>query len=151
MKLSDSAFLRICDTLSENVSCLSRHIGCVIVKDNKIISTGYNGPPKGYPHCIDFCAKHTAEGVKPDNCMAVHAEQNAIINARGVDLQGATLYLNSVVPCFRCAGLIINAGITTVVHGQEGVYDMSAMDLFKQCGVSVRYCEDYKENKLNVY
>ena len=125
-------YLDIAASVSERSTCLRRHYGCVIVKNDEIISTGYNGAPRGRKNCIDigFCTKKKLfPDVRHggyDACRSVHAEQNALISARRNDMIGATLYLvlyNSETKeyevgansCQMCRKLIINSGIKKVI------------------------------------
>ncbi len=146
-------FLKLCDTISLKSACLSRSIGCLLVKDNDILASGYNGPPRGYPHCIEFCPRHKAgpDFLSLDNCPAVHAEANTIINAarHGVDIKGATLYTNDQIPCKWCAGMIINSGIAQVIHGQKGYYDELSKKLFDASDVDILECSNYNDDLKN--
>ena len=107
-------------------TCMRRRVGAVIVKDNRILSTGYNGAPKGLPNCIDDCKRcyrsehNIPSGQMLEMCYAVHAEQNAIMNAlkTGEDLKGASLYVNTY-PCCTCMKLVIQAGIAEVYFVDE--------------------------------
>jgi len=149
MRRWDEYFLNICDAVSLNSRCLSRQIGCVITRQHSIIATGYNGPPRGVPHCPTRLGDHTLfEQVQQWNtplkqgecprktlgfksgeglhlCIAAHAEANAIVNAArlGVSVYEATLWLNTQVPCKNCMALIINAGIAEVVCTNLKAYD----------------------------
>ena len=109
----DKYFMSIAKTVSEAATCLRRKVGAVLVKDNHIISTGYNGAPKGLPHCVDDGCD-----LEHGHCIrCVHAEANALIQAGSVGLstQKTTLYVTTS-PCRRCLGLIINAGIKRIVY-----------------------------------
>lgn len=121
-------YLDIAETVLERSTCLKRHYGAVIVKNNEIISTGYNGAPRGVSNCIDLKKCHRSEcprGTGYENCIAVHAEMNAIISSSRRDMIDASLYLvgkeidGSYVkngePCSICKKIIINAGIKIVV------------------------------------
>ena len=107
-------------------TCMRRKVGAVIVKDNRILSTGYNGAPSGLPNCIDECdrcyrsAHNIPSGQCLDMCYAVHAEQNAIMNAlkTGEDLKGAVIYVNTY-PCVTCFKLILQSGIREVYYIDE--------------------------------
>ena len=107
-------------------TCMRRKVGAVIVKDNRILSTGYNGAPSGLPNCIDACdrcyrsAHNIPSGQCLDMCYAVHAEQNAIMNAlkTGEDLKGAVIYVNTY-PCVTCFKLILQSGIREVYYIDE--------------------------------
>lgn len=154
----DQYFMRICEAVASKCKCLSRQIGSVIVRDNSIVSTGYNGPARGYPHCdavevpADLqkelkthytCPRH-AKGYKSgehlDECPAGHAESNAIANAArlGVNVTGTTLYLNTLIPCKDCMILIVNAGITTVVPETYEPYHEMSIDIARYGNVTIR-------------
>lgn len=116
-------FMKIAGLVSQRSTCLSRQAGAVIVLDNHILSTGYNGAPAGQDHCLEVgCARQEwrGTGTRLDLCRAAHAEINAICFAarHGVAIAGATLY-TTTFPCGECAKAIINAGIIKVVYHQE--------------------------------
>ena len=123
-------YLKIAEAVAQRSTCLRRKYGAVIVKDDEIISTGYNGAPRGINNCCDigYCFRtkyKIPHGEQIEKCLAVHAEQNAIISASRRDMLGSTLYLvgfevdgNKILPtrpCRICKLLIINAGIDNVV------------------------------------
>lgn len=117
----DEYWMKIVNDVAERSTCLRRQIGALVVKNNVIISTGYNGAPRGFPHCLEAgCRRdklNIASGERHEECVGVHAEQNALLQA-GRDAGGATLYVNAF-PCKICAKLIINAGIKRVVMSGE--------------------------------
>ena len=140
----DKRFLEICRTVAAWASCYraGRQIGCVIVKDKRILTTGYNGAAAGIVPCRDKgeCMRDKlgiASGTRAELCYAIHAEQNAIIQAArmGVAVEGATLYVTHQ-PCVICAKMIINSGIARVVY-QEGYPDEFSLQMFKEAGVKV--------------
>ena len=113
----DQYFMEIAEIVKTRSTCLRRQVGAVIVKDNRIITTGYNGAPSGTHHCTDVgtCQRielNVPSGERHELCRALHAEQNAIIQAAniGVSTEGATLYV-TLQPCVICAKMSINAGI----------------------------------------
>lgn len=116
----DEYFMEIAELIKTRSTCVSRQIGAVLVRDKKILTTGYNGAPKGIPHCTkETCLrKNIPSGEKLDLCMAVHAEQNAIVQAAcsSTNISGATLYCTHGPPCLLCAKMIINAGIKRIVY-----------------------------------
>jgi len=141
----DEYFLEMAKLVSRRSTCLRRQVGSVIVKDKRILATGYNGAPSGLEHCLDIgCMREKLgipSGQRHELCRALHAEQNAIIQAAvyGAPLKGSVLYLTNQ-PCIICAKMIINAGIKEVVIG--GDYpDKMAKDFLKQAGVKVRKIE----------
>lgn len=115
-------YLNIAKAVSQRSPCLRRNYGAVIIKDDTIVSTGYNGPPRGEPHC-KYCVKDSNKiphGVEYRGCRAVHAEQNAVINAarQGSPILGAVLYLwgdPPTNPCYKCERVIKNSGIKEVI------------------------------------
>ncbi|MBS3055828.1 MAG: cytidine/deoxycytidylate deaminase family protein [Candidatus Aenigmarchaeota archaeon] len=137
----DEYFLEIMRKVGERSTCDRGKPGSVIVKDNRIIATGYAGSPTGLPHCDD--EGHILRNVLQDDgtirqhCVrTIHAEQNAICQAArfGISLEGSTLYLK-FTPCPVCAKMIINSGIKRIVaeKGYHGVYETP--DLFKRAGI----------------
>lgn len=123
-------YLNLADWASTRSTCLTSHYGCVIVKDDRVISTGYNGSPRGSKNCIDtgLCIRD-CEGISRYNdCRAVHAEANAMLHASYNDLIGSTMYISrsintngsysEVTPCDQCRKLIINAQIKEVICRQ---------------------------------
>ena len=120
----------------------NRKIGAVIVKDKRILTTGYNGAPSGVKSCVERgeCLRrklNIPSGTKHELCYAIHAEQNAIIQAArmGVEIEGSTIYCTHQ-PCVICAKMIVNAGISRVVYG-EGYPDEFALEMFKLAGVEL--------------
>ncbi len=120
----DEYFGEIADKVATRSTCLRRSVGAVIVRDRRILTTGYNGPPRGLEHCdVVGCLRQElgiVSGERLDICRALHAEQNAIIQAavHGVSTEGATIYVTHQ-PCFTCAKMIVNAGIVRVVCASE--------------------------------
>ncbi len=138
-------YLDIAETVSERSTCLRKRYGCIIVKNDVIVSTGYNGSPRGRKNCTDLgtCQREKLgipRGERYELCRSVHAEANAIIAAPREQMLGATLYIcctdptdGSVVPgtssCMMCKRLVLNAGIATVIirdsHGSHRRIDTS--------------------------
>ena len=127
----DEYFINIAREVGRRATCLRRRYGAIIVKDRIIVSTGYNGAPRGETNCIDsgICERerlHVPKGERYELCVAVHAEQNAIINGNPEDMNGATIYIAGVncadgsnasgEPCKLCRRMIINARIANVVY-----------------------------------
>lgn len=144
MKTWDEYFLDICDQVSTRSKCLSRQIGCVLVYGRNIISTGYNGPPRKTSHCSgETCPRRemgfdSGEGL--EFCPATHAEANCIANAarHGARCQNSTLYINTVIPCKSCIGILINAGVIEIVVQRLEHYDKMSERLWKEAGLLVR-------------
>ena len=135
-------FMDIAALVSTRSTCLRRQVGCVIVKDRRILSTGYNGAPIGLAHCSEVGCRRMQEGIpsgeRAELCRAVHAEQNAIIQGAryGVILDGATVYLTTQ-PCVICTKMMINAGIVEIVYGGE-YPDALSLELLEEAGVLVQ-------------
>ncbi|MBI5804464.1 cytidine/deoxycytidylate deaminase family protein [candidate division TA06 bacterium] len=132
----DRYFMEIALLVSSRTTCLRRQVGAVIVKDKRLLSTGYNGAPVGLKHCAELgCLRQklgVKSGEKHELCRAIHAEQNAIIQAAtfGVPLQGASIYITHF-PCVLCSKMIINAGIKRIVYSQ-GYPDQMSQDILKE-------------------
>lgn len=135
----DKYFMDMAELAKTRSTCLSRHVGAVVVIDKRLVATGYNGAPKGCLDCItEGCLrKDSPSGTNLDNCRAAHAEQNAIDQAArfGISLDGSTMY-TTLQPCTSCAKSIINSGIKRVVY--NGSYnDKLGTKLMLQAGVSL--------------
>lgn len=116
--LDDKVFLRIARDISTGSKCVSTHVGAVIVKDNRIVSTGYNGTPAGYINCYDYWdGKHTPEHHDWSAAHEIHAEMNAVLWAarKGNSIEWGTLYC-TLEPCLNCAKHMVAAGITRIVY-----------------------------------
>ena len=135
-------FLQIAEHVSERATCLRRRVGAVLVRDKRILATGYNGAPSGLRHCAEVgCLRETLKvppGQRHELCRGLHAEMNALIQAalHGVSVKGATLYCTST-PCSLCAKMLINAGIVGIV-AREGYPDEMARELLAEAGVELR-------------
>ncbi len=138
----DEYFMEICEVVKTRSTCLRRQVGAVIVKDNRIITTGYNGAPSGLKHCTELggCERERLQipsGERHELCRALHAEQNAIIQASklGSTTEGATIYI-TLQPCVICAKMIINAGIVRIVH--RGEYpDPLSKSILEEAGIEI--------------
>ncbi len=126
--------------VAKRSTCLRRQVGAVLVKDKKILATGYNGAPSRLAHCMDIgCLREQMRipsGQRHELCRGLHAEQNAIIQAayHGVAIRGATLYCTNH-PCIICSKMIINAGIERIVY-EEGYADHLAKQMLKESGIA---------------
>ncbi|MDD3921628.1 MAG: cytidine/deoxycytidylate deaminase family protein [Eubacteriales bacterium] len=138
----DIRFMELAKSIANWSSCYqeNRKIGAIIVKNKRILTTGYNGAPAGLTSCIERqeCLRrklNIPSGTRQELCYAIHAEQNAIIQAAklGVSIDNATLYCTHQ-PCVICAKMIVNAGISRVVYG-EGYPDEFALQIFQDAGV----------------
>jgi len=137
----DEYFKRLAKVIAERSTCVHRKVGALIVKDKRILATGYNQPPSGFPHCDEIgCIRDDLSipsGKNQEICYGLHAEQNALIQAAkfGISTDGATIYVTHK-PCSVCARLIINAGIKKVVY-IEGYPDPLTDFFFKTCGIEL--------------
>ena len=159
----DAYFMAMCEVTAKNSKCFSRQIGSVIVKDKSLLSSGYNGPPRGVPQCYEklnvenniernnepCCPRQklgAPSGTMLELCYAQHAERNAITQAarNGTAINGATLYLNDIIPCKDCLGAIINAGIIEVVVTKLKYYDADKQGewLLTNSNITVREAYD---------
>lgn len=135
----DEYFMEMAILTARRSTCLRRQVGAVIVKDKHIIATGYNGAPAGLPHCDRTgCLRDqlgVPSGERHEICRALHAEQNAIIQAAmmGNSIEGATIYVTHQ-PCIICAKMIINARISAVV-AKEGYPDELALNLLNEANI----------------
>ncbi|MFH0851324.1 MAG: dCMP deaminase family protein [Candidatus Peregrinibacteria bacterium] len=118
-------FMEIAYTWAKRATCLRRKVGAVIAKDKQQLTAGYNGAPRGVPHCAEMGGCLRAKlgipsGQRAEICRGTHAEQNAITQAAkfGISIEGSTLYCNTF-PCVICAKMILNAGIETVVYDSD--------------------------------
>ena len=134
-------FMGICDLVSERSTCTRRKVGAVLIKEKRILCTGYNGAPAKVPHCAEAgCLRarlNVPSGEKHELCRGVHAEQNAIIQAayHGIPVHDAVLYCTNQ-PCSICAKMIINAGIKKVYY-KDGYDDPLTLEMFDNAGVEL--------------
>ncbi len=141
----DEYFMEIAKLVALRSTCLRRKVGAVIVKDKRILTTGYNGAPRGLSHCLEIgCLREkrkVASGERQEWCRGLHAEQNAIVQAAlyGLSIEGSALYCTSQ-PCVACAKMIINAGIVKIVY-LEKYPDELARELLKEAGVEETFYE----------
>ncbi len=139
----DEYFMRLAYFVSTRSTCLRRKVGAVLVRDKRIISTGYNGAPTGIKHCLEVgCLRERLgipSGEKQEICRGLHAEQNAIIQAArfGVSTVGATLYCTTQ-PCITCSKMLINAGIVRIVV-VERYPDKLAEKMLEEAGIPVEF------------
>lgn len=143
----DERFMRLTEEVGTWSSCLRRKVGAVIVRDKRVMTTGYNGAPTGIESCTERgeCLREKLgipSGTRHELCFAAHAEQNAIIQAAkyGINISGSTLYCTHQ-PCVICAKMIINAGIKRVVY-KEGYPDEFSMQLFEEAGTRIEKYSD---------
>ena len=139
---NDEYFMSMAKLVATRSTCIRRQVGAVIVKDKRVLSTGYNGAPKGSRHCEELgCIREILDvpsGTRHELCRGVHAEQNAVVQAAyfGVSVKDASIY-TTTYPCSMCAKIIINAGIIEIVYG-EGYPDDLSKELLGESGITVR-------------
>ena len=145
----DEYFMEMAELARKRSTCLRRHVGAVIVKDNRVIATGYNGVPRGIRHCEETgCLRqqlNVPSGKMHELCRGLHAEQNAIIQAAcmGSSIEGGTLYCTTQ-PCVICTKMIINAGIKRVVI-KETYPDELAQEMAAEAGLVIDVLEGAHE------
>ena len=137
----DNYFMKIAEDVSTRSTCLRRHVGAVIVKDKRILTTGYNGAPTGIAHCTEeTCLRmkyNVPSGERHELCRGLHAEQNAIIQAayHGVSLKGAKIYVTHK-PCSICTKMLINSGIDTFIFRSYNE-DTLADEMTSEAGIKI--------------
>lgn len=143
----DKRFMELADNIASWSSCCRRQVGAIIVKDKRIIATGYNGAPAGVETCVDKkrCLRNELNipsGTQAQICYAVHAEQNAVSQAArlGVSVKDATIYVTHQ-PCVLCSKILINAGIKRIVY-RYGYPDEFSLELLKEAGIQL---DNYQE------
>lgn len=138
----DEYFRVITDDVAERSTCIRRHVGAIIVRDKRILATGYNGVPMGLAHCGEVgCLREKmgiASGTRQELCRGLHAEQNAIIQAarHGISIDGSTLYCTTQ-PCITCAKMLVNAGIVEIVY-VDPYPDELSQQMLDEAGITVR-------------
>ncbi|OYT56354.1 MAG: hypothetical protein B6U68_03510 [Candidatus Aenigmarchaeota archaeon ex4484_14] len=151
----DEYFMNIARQVATRATCPRKRLGAIIVKDKRIIATGYNGSPPGMPHCDDVgcfivptVKRVDGKDIVKDHCIrTLHAEQNAIIQCavHGVSCKGATMY-STINPCYTCAKMIVTAGIKRFVYSSKYFHDdgldSKALALLKEAGIQVIHFED---------
>ena len=137
----DEYFLEMARVIASRSTCLRRRVGALLVRDKRILATGYNGAPTNLPHCAEVgCLREELgipSGERQEICRGLHAEQNAIIQGalHGVGVRGSVLYCTTQ-PCAICAKMLINAGVERVVY--EGDYaDQLSLEMLQQAGVEL--------------
>jgi len=146
----DSYFMQIAHLVATRSTCIRRRVGAVIVKDKRILSTGYNGVPSGLLHCLDIgCLRDKLKipsGERQELCRGLHAEQNAIIQGAmyGVSLIGSVIYVTNQ-PCITCAKMLIQSGIIKIYY--QGDYpDPLSLEMLDEAGIeTIKFFPDEKE------
>lgn len=137
----DEYFMRIACVAALRSNCMKRKVGAVIVRDKRVISTGYNGTPRGTENCFEGgcprCNGGAPSGTRLDECLCSHGEENAIIQAayHGVPVKGGTLY-TTLSPCLTCAKMILNSGIVSVRYNAK--YPLSDPSRVPHCRIGNR-------------
>lgn len=136
---SQAYFMKLCRDVATRSTCIRNHVGAILVRKRRILTTGYNGAPSGTVHCLDIgCARQgLPSGTYHELCRAVHAEQNAIIQAalHGIPTEGSTLFCTHQ-PCMLCSKMLINAGIIEVIYDID-YPDKKGLEILKEAGVIV--------------
>lgn len=146
----DMYFMNIARVVASRSNCLKRHVASVIVKDKRIISTGYNGTPRGIRNCDEGgcprCNSFAESGTKLDECVCSHGEENAIVQAsyHGISIKDATIY-TTFSPCLMCTKMIINSGIREVVFNSNYPMGEMPLKLLHEAGITVRQVKLEKE------
>jgi dCMP deaminase len=141
---NDTYFMRMAELVATRSTCLRRNVGAVVVKEKRVLTTGYNGAPKGLRHCAEVgCLRLTnniESGTRHELCRGVHAEQNAVIQAAyfGVSIKDSTIYTTNY-PCVMCAKILVNAGVREIVYRDDYVDELSGMVLEESRVVVRRY------------
>lgn len=138
----DEYFLEVAHLVAKRATCLRRKVGAVLVKDKKILATGYNGAPSGLKHCIDIgCLREKLKipsGERQELCRGLHAEQNVLLQAAlyGISTKDSALYITNQ-PCVICAKMLINAGVKEIVISR-GYPDKMAREFLREAKIKVR-------------
>jgi len=142
---NDTYFMRMADLVATRSTCLRRQVGAVIMKEKRVLTTGYNGAPKGLKHCAEVGCVRTQNniesGTRHELCRGVHAEQNAVIQAAyfGASIKDASIYTTNF-PCVMCAKILVNAGIIEVIY-KDDYEDLLSKDIMNESKVIVRRYE----------
>ena len=142
----DSYFMKIASAVSERSTCDRAFVGCVLVFDKRILTTGFNGSPAGQDHCDEV-----GHLIVDEHCVrTIHAETNAIIQAalHGVSTRGATCYVTHL-PCINCTKALINAGVTRIVYGDAYRMDENAMAFLKAADIEIIQHKNGFQNSSN--
>jgi len=139
----DTYFMDIAHVVARRGNCIRRKVAAIIVRDQRIISTGYNGTPRGVRNCCEGgcerCAGDAPSGADLGECICSHAEENAIVQAayHGISVRDGTIY-STLNPCLLCAKMIVNAGITEVVYDEEYKFSEQTRALLNETSVRLR-------------
>ncbi|KAJ3099813.1 Deoxycytidine monophosphate (dCMP) deaminase [Phlyctochytrium planicorne] len=136
----DTYFMRLCNLAASRSNCMKRRVGCILAKDRRVLATGYNGTPRGVRNCNEGgcgrCNGNVGRGVGLDECLCLHAEENALLEAgRERIAQGETILYCNTCPCIGCAKKIVQAGVKKVVYALEYSMDDVTRRLFDEAGI----------------
>jgi dCMP deaminase len=138
----DEYFMQIAHLVSRRSTCIRRNVGAVIVKDKRMLATGYNGAPRGLKHCLETgCVRDKLKipsGQRHELCRGLHGEQNAIIQASlyGISVKASAIYITNQ-PCIICAKMLINAGVNEIIIA-DGYPDEMSAKMLKEAKIKVR-------------
>jgi len=139
----DEYFMNIAKVVASRSNCMKRKVAAIIVRDKRVVSTGYNGTPRGTRNCNEGgcprCNNFATSGTALDECLCSHGEENAIVQAsyHGVSLKDGVIY-TTFAPCLQCAKMIINSGIREVVYNTDYPLNASAFRLFQEANLFIR-------------
>ncbi|MCK4422807.1 MAG: cytidine/deoxycytidylate deaminase family protein [Candidatus Omnitrophica bacterium] len=143
----DEYFMEITKLVATRSTCLRRQVGAILVKDKRILATGYNGAPTGLKHCYDRggCLRQKEKipsGQRHELCRAIHAEMNVLLQASsyGVNIKGSTLYATNQ-PCILCAKMLINAGVKDIIIS-SGYPDPQAVAILKEAKIKIKFLKN---------
>jgi len=142
---NDTYFMMMAELVSTRSTCLRRKVGAVVVKEKRVLTTGYNGAPKGLRHCEEVgCIRQTQNietGTRHELCRGVHAEQNAVVQAAyfGISIKGASIY-TTCFPCVLCTKIILNAGISEIIYKNDYI-DPLSKEILNETDIIVRKFE----------
>ena len=140
----DSYFMHFADLAAMRSNCMKRRVGCVIVKNKRVVATGYNGTPRGFTNCNEggcYRCNHPCvenSGVGLSTCLCLHAEENALLEAGRARVEGESILYCNTCPCLTCSIKIVQMGITEVIYSQSYSMDAFSEKVFKQAGVKFR-------------
>lgn len=145
---NDTYFMMMAELVSTRSTCLRRKVGAVVVKEKRVLTTGYNGAPKGLRHCEEVgCVRQNQNietGTRHELCRGVHAEQNAVVQAAyfGISIKGASIY-TTCFPCVMCTKILLNAGISEIIYKNDYI-DPLSKEILNETDVIVRKYEEKK-------
>lgn len=141
----DTYFMQLAELASKRSNCMKRRVGAIIVQDCKVVATGYNGTPRGLLNCnaggCPRCNRNAKCGQSLDDCLCLHAEENAMLEAGSPRIQGATIYSTST-PCIGCAKKIVQVGIKRVVFAREYSLEHNVQEIFDRAAIKLEKISD---------